>query len=166
MGSSRTRWVWFTLAAFVFDRATKYAIESNTPLGYKRDVIPGFFAIVHSENPGIAFGLLSDTPSPRLTAVLSLAALLVCGLLTWLLISNRAGGPIARTGVALILGGALGNCFDRAIYSVVTDFLYFHLGSLHYPAFNFADSAIGIGAVIVGFELIFLHKHVASPEER
>ncbi|HXQ98556.1 MAG TPA: signal peptidase II [Candidatus Limnocylindrales bacterium] len=166
MGLFRIRWFWFTLGAFALDRASKFAIESRTPLGFNRVLIPGFFTLVHSNNPGLAFGLFADAASPRMTAILSLSALLVCAMLIWLLVSDRAGGPAARMGVALILGGALGNCFDRTIYSTVTDFLYFHLGTYGYPAFNLADSAIAVGAAIVGIELIFLHKHVPSPEER
>lgn len=166
MEMSRIRWIWFTLGAFALDRGTKYAIESQTPLSYQRPIIHNFFTLVHSDNPGLAFGLFADAASPRMTAILSLSALLVCALLAWLLISGRAGGRTAQTGVALILGGALGNCFDRAVYSTVTDFLYFHYGSFQYPAFNLADTAIAVGATLVGIELIFLHKHVVAPEER
>jgi signal peptidase II len=162
----RIRWFWFTLGAFALDRASKFAIESRTPLGFSQVLIPNFFTLVHSNNPGLAFGLFADAASPRMTAILSLSALVVCAMLVWLLVSDRAGGPAARLGVALILGGALGNCFDRTIYSTVTDFLYFHFGNYGYPAFNFADSAIAIGAAIVGIELVFLHKQAASPEER
>ncbi len=166
MGLSRIRWFWFTLGAFALDRATKFVIETRTPLGFSRVLIPDFFTLVHSNNPGLAFGFFADAASPRTTVLLSVSSHLICAMLFWLLVSDRAGGPISRSGVALILGGALGNCFDRAIYSTVTDFLYFHFGGFHYPAFNLADSAIALGAAIVGIELIFLQKHVAPHEER
>jgi signal peptidase II len=166
MEQSRTRWIWFTMAAFAADRATKYAVEKFTSLDYYHVIIPKFFSLVHAQNPGLAFGVLADSPSSRMTALLSISTLVVCLILTWLLVSGRAGGGTSRIGVALILGGALGNLFDRVLYSNVTDFLYFQISTYHWPAFNLADSAITVGAVLVGIELIFLQRHAASPEER
>jgi signal peptidase II len=158
--------MWFTVAAFAVDRATKYVVERFTSLSYGHVVIPDFFSIVHAQNPGLAFGVFADSPSARMTALLSISTLVVCVLLAWLLFSDRAGGRTSRAGVALILGGALGNLFDRVVYSTVTDFLYFKIGRYSWPAFNVADSAITIGAVLVAVELIFLQRHTAIPEER
>jgi signal peptidase II len=158
--------MWFTLGAFAADRATKYAVERSTSLDYRRVVIPNFFSLVHTRNPGLAFGVLADSPSAWMTALLSISTLLVCVLLAWLLFSDRAGGAMAQTGVALILGGALGNLYDRVLYSKVTDFLYLHTARYQWPAFNVADSAITVGAVLVAVELIFLQSHAASSEER
>jgi signal peptidase II len=166
MEMSRLRWTWFALGAFAADRATKYAVERLTSLEYYRVIIPNFFSLVHAQNPGLAFGVFADSPSARMTALLSISTLVVCVLLAWLLFSGRAGGGISRTGVALILGGALGNLFDRVMYSTVTDFLYFKIGHYSWPAFNVADSAITVGAILVAVELVFLPRHEASPEER
>src|SRR5580700_6861188 len=166
MEQSHTRWIWFTLGAFAADRATKYAVEKFTSLDYFRVIIPNFFSLVHAQNPGLAFGVFADSPSARLTTLLSISTLVVCVLLTWLLLSGRAGGGTSRAGVALILGGALGNLFDRALYSTVTDFLYFRISNYSWPAFNLADAAITVGAILVGIEMIFLHRHAPSPEER
>jgi signal peptidase II len=160
------RWIWITLCAFLADRWTKLVVERLTPVNYQKPVIPNFFSLVHATNPGLAFGFFADSNSPKVTAILSISALIVCMLLTWLLISNRAGGPVARTGVALILGGALGNLYDRVLYARVTDFLFFHVGHYQWPAFNVADSVITIGAIIVAFELVFSQRHAASVEER
>jgi signal peptidase II len=162
----RANWIWITLGVFAVDRATKYAIETMTPLGYRRTYIPQFFSIVHTSNPGIAFGFFSDSPSRWINLTLSVATLIVCILLTWLLLAGHAGAASGRAGVALILGGALGNLFDRALHSSVTDFIYFHFRSYEWPAFNFADSAITIGAILIGIELIFMRKHTASVEEK
>jgi signal peptidase II len=161
---SRTRWIWVTLCAFVADRTTKYAVEVRTPLGYRRVLIRHFFTFVHASNPGLAFGIFADSPSRGLTAMLSIGTLVICALLTWLLVSRRAGGTAGQVGIALILGGALGNLFDRVLYSRVTDFLDFQFGNYHWPAFNVADSAIMIGAVILGIELLFLQKHAPSEQ--
>jgi signal peptidase II len=162
MAPSRTRWIWVTLFALALDRATKYAVEVRTPLGYRRVLIQHFFTFVHASNPGLAFGIFADSPSRRLTAMLSIGTLMICALLVWLLVSGRAGGLAGQVGVALILGGATGNLIDRLLYSRVTDFLDFQFGNYHWPAFNVADSVIMIGAVILAIELMFLHKHASS----
>ena len=90
--------------------------------------------------------------------------MIICALLVWLLVTQRAGGTVGQVGVALILGGAVGNLFDRLLYAKVTDFLDFQFGNYHWPAFNVADSAIMIGAVILGIELLFLQKHSAAED--
>jgi signal peptidase II len=164
MALRRANWIWITLAAFALDRATKYAVESTTRLGYRRTYIAHFFSIVHTANPGIAFGLFADSPSRWVNIALSLATFVVCILLAWLLLAGHAGAAVGRTGVALILGGALGNLFDRVIYSRVTDFIFVQLRGYDWPAFNFADTAITIGAILIGFELLFMRKRIVPAE--
>jgi signal peptidase II len=163
--AARFGWVWTALGVFVVDRATKAAVENHTQIGYRHIVIPGFFDFVHAANPGVAFGLFADTPSRGITAALSLATVLVCAMLIWLLVTARAGAALATLGISLILGGALGNLYDRLLHARVTDFLYFHLGSHYWPAFNVADAAITVGTVLVGIELIFLSKSPHHSEE-
>jgi signal peptidase II len=162
MASSHTNWIWVTLSAIALDRATKYAVEVRTPLGYRRVLINHFFTCVHASNPGLAFGIFADSPSPRMTAMLSIGTLIICALLVWLLVSGRAGGTAGQIGIALILGGAAGNLLDRILYSRVTDFLDFQFGNYHWPAFNVADSVIMIGAVVLGIELFFSPKHASE----
>ena len=164
MENSRTRWIWITLFAMALDRATKYAVEVRTPLGYHKVLIQNFFTFVHASNPGLAFGIFADSPSSKMTAMLSIGTIIICAMLVWLLVSGRAGGNAGQTGVALILGGAAGNLLDRLLYSRVTDFLDFQFGNYHWPAFNVADSAIMIGAVILGFELLFTQKQDSSEQ--
>ncbi len=164
MAPRRAHWIWITLGVVAVDRASKYAIEASTPLGYRRAYIPNFFSIVHTSNPGIAFGLFADSHSRWINASLSVAILVVCILLTWLLLSGHAGAAPARAGVALILGGALGNLLDRVLHSSVTDFIYVQFRSYDWPAFNFADTAITIGALLIGFELVFMRQRVDSAE--
>jgi signal peptidase II len=164
MDTSRTRWIWVTLFAFGLDRLTKYLVEARTPLGYRRVLIQHFFTFVHARNPGLAFGIFADSPSPKMTAMLSIGTMIICTLLVWLLVSGRVGGAAGQVGVALILGGAIGNLFDRLFYSKVTDFLDFQFGNYHWPAFNVADSAIMIGAVTLGIELLFMQKHASSEQ--
>jgi signal peptidase II len=164
MAQRRLNWIWITLGAFVADRATKFAIERMTPLGYRHVYIPQFLSIVHTSNPGIAFGFFADSPSRWTSVALCVAALIVCILLTWFLLSGNAGAALGRAGVALVLGGALGNLFDRVIHSSVTDFIYVQFHAHDWPAFNLADSAITIGAVLIGIELVFMQKRATAME--
>lgn len=158
MPVKRFDWVWMTLVTFFADRISKAVVESY-PVGYLHTVVPGFFTFVHAANPGIAFGILADEPNRWVTVVLAIATVGVCALLIWLLLSGHVQKMIARVGLALILGGALGNLYDRVLHASVTDFLYFHLGEHYWPAFNVADSVIAIGTVLVGIDLVFLSIH-------
>lgn len=151
--STRIRWVWLSLGVMAADRATKAAIEILTPEGYRRSLIDDFIYIVHARNPGIAFGIFSDSPPKWLTLLLIIGSLAVIGALSWMLVAGQAG-TISRAGLALILGGAAGNVTDRLIHGAVTDFFEVILGSYHWPAFNVADSAITIGAVLVALDLL------------
>src|SRR5260370_37080048 len=135
-------------AVFALDRITKRIIEARVSVLDPHTVIPGFFDIVHARNRGAAFSMFADSTSawrPFFLIGLSLAALiLVAGIL-------RNAARLDRStayGLSLILGGALGNVFDRIVSGAVTDFLDFYIGSLHWPAFNAPDSAIGIGTAL------------------
>jgi len=142
----------FVLATgvFVLDRITKGIIKSNISTWDRPlEVIRGYFNIVHTENPGIAFGLLAEASGPWRSVVLIGFALAVLAVISTALIrGDRAGvqSPLLRTGLALVLGGALGNVFDRIASGTVTDFIEVHAGQHYFPAFNVADSAISIGA--------------------
>lgn len=154
MASNSVRWLWLTAAVVAADRASKYAIERLTPEGYRQPLIPDFADLVHSVNPGIAFGLFSDAASKWISLLLVLSGMAVIALLVWLLIAGRAGDSTSQAGVALIAGGAAGNLIDRLLHGGVTDFLELRAGHFRWPAFNAADSAITIGAVLVVVELI------------
>src|SRR5258708_6994487 len=122
--------------------------------------------LVHNQNPGIAFGVFSNSTSPWLAPLLLITSALVIVVLGWLLVSGRAGGRLAQAGLALILGGAAGNALDRLIHGGVTDFVEVRLGSYRWPAFNVADSAISIGAALVLVELLFGGGHRSDSAER
>jgi signal peptidase II len=146
----------YALAAVVFgaDRATKWLVESRMSFTDSYTVIPGFFDIVHTQNTGIAFGLFANSTSEWRTVILialsGAALLLVAGML-W---SSNRMDRLSVTGLALILGGAMGNVFDRIVWGRVTDFLEFYVGTLHWPTFNVADSAIVIGSGLLLVELL------------
>jgi signal peptidase II len=150
------------VAVMALDRLTKWLIASRLSLHDGFTVIPDFFRIVHVENPGAAFGLFAETSGQwRLTVLIlfSLLALVVVGALLW---KNSQSVTATGTALALVLGGALGNLWDRVISGHVTDFLEFHVGSYYWPSFNVADSAIVIGAFLLVADILF----TKAPEQQ
>jgi signal peptidase II len=163
---SGARWLWLSLAVLAADRATKFAIERYTSPFFRRSIVSDIVVLVHSRNPGIAFGVFSNSRSPWLAPLLLLSSVAVMVLLAWMIITGRAGGALERCGLALILGGAAGNALDRVIHGGVTDFLEVRLWTYIWPAFNAADSAITIGAILVLFALLFGSSRQTSSTER
>jgi signal peptidase II len=144
-----------TAAALVLDRVTKWQVQRRIELHDGITVIPGFFRLIHLENPGAAFGFFSQTPTPLklgLLITLSIVALVPVSILLW-----RSSRELTCTsvGLALILGGAIGNLWDRLLHHRVTDFLLFYYRQYEWPAFNFADSAIVVGATLLVIDLLF-----------
>src|SRR3989442_506876 len=141
-------------AIFALDRITKQIIETRVSVFDTHTIIPGFFDIVHARNRGAAFSMFAESTSPWrpfFLIGLSLAALvLVAGILRNTSRLDRA----TAFGLALILGGAMGNVFDRIVSGAVTDFLDFYIGDMHWPAFNVADSAIVIGSGLLLISLL------------
>jgi signal peptidase II len=160
---ARLRWLWLTLGVVILDRATKGWFERQTTEGWRRELLHHFVYLVHNRNSGIAFGILSDSASPWTRVLLIAGAVLVIGVLAWLLVASYGGGTLTAAGLALLLGGATGNVTDRILHGAVTDFFEVWFGTYRYPAFNVADSAIAIGAVLVILDLLFGTKH-AAPE--
>ena len=160
---SRLRWLWLTLAIVLADRATKAWFETQTDESWRHEVVRHFIYLVHSRNPGIAFSLFADSHSPWLRILLTGGALVVICALAWLLVAGQ-GGAAACAGLALLLGGATGNVTDRIIHGAVTDFLEVWIGSYRWPAFNVADSAITIGAILLILDLLFSSKENASSQ--
>jgi signal peptidase II len=157
-----SRWLWLSLAAVAADRFTKHLIETRTTDSFNYSVISDVVTLVHSRNPGIAFGMFSDSPPHWLKVLLIVGAFAVILFLAALLVANRVSGAPARAGLALIIGGAAGNTYDRLVQGSVTDFFYVRLGSYHWPAFNVADSVIFIGAALILIQLFFADRHSRS----
>jgi len=149
------RFIPFAVAAAVFglDRVTKDLIKSRIALwDAPVAVLPGLLNIVHTENPGIAFGLLANIANPWRDAFLITFAIVVLAVISIILFRlGRGTAPPAllRGGLALVMGGALGNLFDRIVHATVTDFVELHVGEHYFPAFNVADSAITVGACLL-----------------
>jgi len=139
------------VGVFAADQVSKGLVD-KLPDDFSHAVIPGLFRIVHAENPGVAFGLFQYAPPlfrDVLIAASSLALVVVLALL-W------RSKPSARTGyaMALIVGGACGNLFDRVLHGKVVDFLLFYAGSHSWPVFNLADSSIVAGAALLVWEIV------------
>ncbi len=148
-----------TLAAisfviFTLDRVTKWIIQSRFSAFDTVPVIPGFFDIIHAENRGAAFSMFADSSSPFRTIILIGVSAVAIGVVAAMLWNASKLDRATAFGLSLIFGGALGNVVDRIVRGAVTDFLDFYIGSLHWPAFNVADSAIVVGSGLLLLDLV------------
>lgn len=152
---SRLLSVLIAVVVLVGDQMTKAVVENSIPEHTQVPVLPGFFNLTHTKNAGAAFGLFSDSPAPWKTALLivvSGALLLTVVGIVW---RSRQLHWETGVGLALILGGALSNLFDRIRMGRVVDFLDVYYRNYHWPTFNLADSAIVVGAGFLVFHVLF-----------
>lgn len=133
------------LLTIVFDQVSKALVYADLPLYQPIPVCP-FFNLFFTMNKGVSFSFLASD-SPLVPWLLSGFALGVCGLLAYWIAHEK--DKWTRIGLALVLGGALGNVIDRIRLGAVIDFLDFYIGTYHWPAFNVADSAICVGVAII-----------------
>ena len=134
-----------SLSIFLLDILTKNYIQNKIMYGEQVE-ITSFLRFVHFQNPGAAFSFLSDQGGWQryFLIVISLLAVIY---IPWL-INQYKKNMLIVIGLLLILGGAIGNLFDRISYGYVIDFIYFHIAEFYWPAFNVADSAISIGVLL------------------
>lgn len=137
------------VVVFLLDQVSKYLIRENLPVGSVKPVVKGFFNLVHVENPGIAFSVLANNSSPFTRIFIILVALTAVIVLNLMIVRSRNSHGLTLATYGLILGGALGNLYDRTLRGTVTDFLDFYINGYHWPAFNIADSAITLGAFLL-----------------
>jgi signal peptidase II len=144
------------LAVVVADRLSKTFIQHSMTLFDSISIIPGWLRIVHTENPGAAFGFLAEGNPFLRSAVLigvSAAVLVLVASALW-----RSAGAFSgigtRLALSLILGGAMGNLYDRVTRGTVTDFVEVYHRGWSFPAFNVADSAITVGAILLVIDLL------------
>ena len=152
--NARLRSVAIIAAVVIVDRITKLYIEHNFAQWDMKPVIAGFFNIVHAENPGAAFGFLSESTSQYRGVFLvgvSLAVMAIIG--TMLFRPGVKKSTLLEIALALVFGGAAGNMYDRLFRGTVTDFLQFFFGNYEFPSFNAADSAITVGACLLIIDL-------------
>jgi signal peptidase II len=153
--SKYTKLIGIAGSIIVLDQISKAVIKKTVPLYGSITVIPGFFDISHIQNPGGAFGLLADqSPLVRMIVFIFFTSV-ATGIIFYLYYKTDDSLPFLASGIALIFGGAIGNLIDRIRFGRVVDFLDVYVGTVHYPSFNVADSAVSIGIAIFLYHLIF-----------
>ncbi len=140
------KWLWLTGLVIVLDQASKWFMVSWLSLYETVAVIP-YFNLTMAHNNGAAFSFLANAGGWQRWFFIILAGAISVGLFIWL--AKLAKTKLEALSVSLILGGAIGNVIDRVYYGYVIDFLDVYYGTYHWPAFNIADSAICIGAVLI-----------------
>lgn len=152
-------WIYYLAALLVFavDYVSKKIIDSSLELNEQIKVIGNFFLITSIRNRGAAFGILQEQ---RVFFILITVAVAVA--IVWYLHrAYRDGRTLMLIALSLVLGGAVGNFLDRAIYGEVVDFLQFNFGTYTFPIFNLADCAI-----VCGVALIILDSLLSSSKEK
>jgi signal peptidase II len=136
------------------DQLTKWCVDSVMSPGDSLRVIEGLFNITYVRNPGAAFGFLSTT-SPEFRYIFFLAVTgIAISLILYFIVTSEKEHALLVTSLSLILSGAIGNGIDRIRFGEVIDFLDMYVGAYHWPAFNVADSAISIGAILLVFDML------------
>src|SRR6185503_16921693 len=151
---ARLPYIFLVAATLLLDRWTKSLIQARFELNDTVSVIDGFFNITYVRNTGVAFGIFSSISSPVKSVLLSLFT--ACAAIVVIVYSVRSPvrNRLLQVALGLILGGALGNLYDRLAYGYVVDFLELYAGSYHWPSFNVADAAISTGVVLLAIEII------------
>lgn len=138
----------------LLDQLTKLLVVWLMPLHSAKEVIPGFFNIVHTRNTGAAFSFLADANAAWRQPLFIVLTIFIIGILLWSYRKIHQNDHWTRTAYALIVGGAVGNLADRVRLGYVVDFLDVYVGTYHWPAFNVADSAITVGALMLLVSLV------------
>lgn len=141
------KWLWLTAVVIVLDQVTKLMVVDRFVKYERLEILP-FFNLTLAHNEGAAFSFLAGAGGWQRWFFTAIAVVVSVMLLAWLRKLPKADWWSAIS-ISLILGGALGNLYDRVMYGYVIDFLDFHLQGSHFPAFNVADSAITVGAAMM-----------------
>jgi signal peptidase II len=150
-----------SLTVVALDQIAKALVRAHVPLYGTVTIVPGLLDIVHVHNAGVAFGLLNEVSHPErglITSALAVAALAGIGYYARHITPEEW---LARLGLSLILGGAIGNLTDRLWQGFVVDFVDVYWRGWHFWAFNVADSAITVGAIFVFIELLLPGRHAS-----
>jgi len=153
--------LWLPVVVIALDQITKAIVRATIPLHSSVTIVPNLVDFTHVRNTGAAFGILNAVDFPFKTvviAVVAAAALIAVGLYAAGLAHHQF---VARTGLALIIGGAGGNLLDRVVSGSVVDFVDVYWRMYHFWAFNVADSAISIGVVIMILDMLGTGTDVA-----
>jgi len=155
---------YFVLILFLLisDQVTKALIARNIVLNTGKEVIPGFFQLVHIRNRGAIFGFFSQSGNRFVFLFLTLASLAALSLVVYYFFSASPKERLLKLSLSLIMAGALGNFIDRIFKGYVIDFLDVSVKGWHWPSFNVADSCISVGAVLLIFIFLFKRSPICS----
>lgn len=152
--STGLRWLWLVVAVLVVDLGSKFLILQSFTLGDTMPLFPSL-NLHYARNYGAAFSFLADRDGWQ-RWFFSLIAIAICLVLLVLMYRSKASQKLNNIAYALIIGGALGNLFDRLWHGFVVDMIDFYVGDWHFATFNLADSAICIGAALIVLEGFFV----------
>ncbi|MGQ9425508.1 signal peptidase II [Gilvimarinus sp. F26214L] len=167
---SKALWGWYGIAALilVLDQITKLWAESALA-GGEVVVLTSWFRLELAYNTGAAFSLLYDAGGWQRWLFSGLAIAVSVGIVIWiarLVASRTAGRHWELLALALILGGALGNVYDRILLGHVVDFVVWHYQQYHWPTFNIADSAISVGAALLIVDMLFVQSRQSRTQAK
>jgi len=148
LNAGASNWLWLGAVTMVLDQWTKWLIVDRFD-EFERTVLLPVLEIMRLHNTGAAFSFLSDAAGWQRWVFIGLGVAVSTGILIWLRHLPPKGQGLLAAGLSLVLGGALGNVIDRVLHGHVIDFIRVHYGEHYFPAFNVADSAITIGAVLI-----------------
>lgn len=156
----RNNWRWIALSLLVIaaDHAAKAVILHTLPLYHSQPLLP-WLSLTTMYNTGVAFSMFQQLPGVSFVVV---AAVVSVGILVWVYRYPHAPA-LQAAGFCLILGGAVGNAIDRLTWGHVVDFIDFHVGAWHFPAFNLADSAITIGVIVLLLDMLIDIRRARRP---
>jgi len=167
-GTNTRFFIWTTIAGLlvIADQATKWAIVKWIAL-YERVPLNSFINLTHHKNPGAAWSFLADAGGWQRWFFVALASVVSVILIAWLWRIRHERQPLLSAGLALVLGGAIGNLIDRVVSGEVTDFIQVLFGAWAFPSFNVADAGITVGATLLIIDALFFsgraHKKGVEP---
>jgi signal peptidase II len=153
---------WWLLLIVVVDQATKWQVFHRIPLYDSVEVVPGFLYFTHVRNTGAAFGMFNAVDFAYKAVVVAVLAGLALLALLWYARQVMHESWATRYAFVLIIAGAIGNLIDRATVGYVLDFVDVVFGTWHFWAFNVADAAITVGAILFFADALFHQRHVSE----
>jgi len=143
---------------FVADQTTKHLVVAYIPLNRGLELIPGYVDLVHTRNPGAAFGIMAGSDSWMRSAFLVVISVIALVVIIWVVVTARDKSPLLLAACGLFFGGALGNLIDRIRVGEVIDFIDVHRGELHWPAFNVADASLCVATALFFLHFLFAKR--------
>ena len=147
-------WVFVAVVVVLADQLTKWAIVEWVPF-YDKIPLNSFINLTHQKNPGAAFSFLADAGGWQRWFFVALSSIVSAVIIVWLWRIRNDRLTVLATGLALVLGGAIGNLIDRILLGHVTDFIQVWFGSWAFPSFNVADAGISVGAALLILDALF-----------